>query len=169
MKTRFFINLFLLIVIFVSIGIAVYFESRRWGGEVPEIVLGKVYVCQHCADNAEVCLLEEVRHFIHLYNVRFPEVVFAKFLLETGHGTSRLFLEDNNPFGMKQPRQRLTTSLGAGVSGFATFTSIEAAVIDYLIWQRRWTHIYCQDEFIRLMGVYYAEDPNYTNLLRRLL
>lgn len=55
-------------------------------------------------------------------------------IAESGHKfDSRLCLEQNNPFGMGHPRQRPTLSSGER-RGYATFSSIEEAVLDLRQW-----------------------------------
>src|SRR5690554_5717238 len=48
-------------------------------------------------------LIEEIDN----YNFRFPHIVYAQALQETGHFTSNNFLKYNNVFGMKVAKSRI--------------------------------------------------------------
>lgn len=66
--------------------------------------------------------------------VEHPHIVYAQAILETGNFTSAIFLENNNLFGMKHPRQRETLSLGHN-RGHAKYKSWQDSVRDYAKWQ----------------------------------
>lgn len=68
-------------------------------------------------------------------NIKFPDIVFAQAVLETGHFRSKLFQNANNLFGMKLPKKRETVAVGKTSSGYATFESWESSVYDYSLWQ----------------------------------
>ena len=70
-------------------------------------------------------------------DVKFPEVVFAQALLESGNFTSNVFKEENNLFGMKYPRRRKTTSLEEGDTGYANYVHWTHSVYDYKLWQNQ--------------------------------
>jgi flagellum-specific peptidoglycan hydrolase FlgJ len=84
-------------------------------------------------------LTEQQRKFVNeLYPVirkvfpeRLSQYIISQSALETGWGTSRLYREQNNPWGMMQPATRKTTSTGRGPSGFATYRDLLDAVLDY--------------------------------------
>jgi len=65
-----------------------------------------------------------------------PYLILAQSSLETGGFTSRRIVEDNNAFGMRDPEQRETRSLGPGPGGFATYATLEDSVQDYFMRQR---------------------------------
>lgn len=67
------------------------------------------------------------------YSERMAPIILATALHETGNFTSDLFLRSNNPWGMKHPAVRKTTSLGPnGRLGYATYKTLEDAVQDYI-------------------------------------
>jgi hypothetical protein len=53
--------------------------------------------------------------------------------METANWTSNLFLNNKNPWGMKQPRVRNTTAL-PGTGTWAKYNSFEDAAKDILLW-----------------------------------
>jgi len=53
---------------------------------------------------------------------------------ETGHFTSRVYRENNNPWGMKQPKNRETTSTGPDKKGFAQYRNFDDALQDMILY-----------------------------------
>ena len=66
--------------------------------------------------------------------VMYPDVAMAQSMLETGYFKSGIFLDNNNLFGMKHPRQRQTLSKGPN-RGHASFENWQDSVKDYKLWQ----------------------------------
>ena len=104
--------------------------------------------------------------------IKFPDVVFAQAVLETGHFTSKLFRDSNNLFGMKVPSKRETLSVGKIKGGYAVFENWEKSVNDYLLWQDyilRNKNINSQKEYLKLIDRIYAENEKYVLLLHRIM
>ena len=83
------------------------------------------------------------------YDVKFPQIVAAQALLETGYFTSRVCLENNNLFGLRRP------SNGC----YYTFNSWEESVKaykDYVQYKYKGGNYY---DFLNRIG--YAEDGGY--------
>jgi flagellum-specific peptidoglycan hydrolase FlgJ len=112
---------------------------------------------------------DSVRYYIDLYHLKFPHIVYAQFKLESGNGTSKLCKEDNNLFGMRSPKQRLTTSIHCSKDKYAVFSSIETAVIDYLIFQRTYIQANTEEEYLVYLSKYYAQDTNYISKIIKIL
>jgi hypothetical protein len=66
--------------------------------------------------------------------VMYPDVAMAQSMLETGYFKSNIFLDNNNLFGMKHPKQRQTLSKGTN-RGHASFNNWQDSVKDYKMWQ----------------------------------
>lgn len=63
------------------------------------------------------------------------EFILALSALETGRWTSSLYENNNNPWGMRDVKQRQTTDLNDGADGaFAVYKNIEAASLDFFYW-----------------------------------
>lgn len=60
-------------------------------------------------------------------------IITAQAMHETGVFTSTVFVENNNPFGMRQPQKRETTSIGES-KGYAVYESLEASIRDLQMW-----------------------------------
>ena len=117
---------------------------------------GDIWLCVVCIEEfGEWCPKREVKHWIDVYDFKFPHIVYAIFRLESGHGTSRIFLEQNNPFGFRQADRRLTTQLPSRLP-FAEYASIEAAVIDFLLWERLFFHGETESEFLEFLDRIYC-------------
>jgi flagellum-specific peptidoglycan hydrolase FlgJ len=58
----------------------------------------------------------------------------SQWLHETGKGTSRVFIEDKNLFGMKMPKKRPTVALGPDKNGYAIYRSYADSVRDLFLW-----------------------------------
>ena len=61
------------------------------------------------------------------------KILTAQAMHETGIFTSRLYIENNNLFGMRQPTARESLSLG-GVDGWSNFATLENSVGDLLLY-----------------------------------
>lgn len=99
--------------------------------------------------------------------IKFPEIVFKQALLETGYFKSKLFRHNNNLFGMKHPRNRITISRG-NLNGYAYYSSWKESVIDYGLWQRYNFTDGTEVDYYNLLKNVYAEDNKYIYKLRNL-
>lgn len=101
--------------------------------------------------------------------IKFPDIVFAQAILESGHFKSNLAKTNNNLFGMKHPKFRETTAIGKSKSGYAKYESWIHSVEDYSYWQN---YVVKNDNITRnqyfyLLGKIYATDKNYVSRLKR--
>jgi flagellum-specific peptidoglycan hydrolase FlgJ len=114
----------------------------------------------------------EVYYAIVKYNIKFPNIVFAQSLIETGHFTSDLLHMENNLFGMKYPNRRKTTSLGKSNSGYASYEKWTDSVEDYSLWQQNMLNSrdnITESEYLSLLGRVYAEDKDYVSKIKFLI
>lgn len=114
----------------------------------------------------------EVYYTIIKNEIKFPNIVFAQSLIETGHFTSDLLHTENNLFGMKYPRSRKTTSSGMSESGYASYEKWSDSVKDYSLWQKsvlRNKKDITEEEYLRLLSRIYAEDKNYVKKIKWLI
>lgn len=110
-----------------------------------------------------------MRELLISHNIRFSNVVLAQTIHETGYYTSKVFKENNNPFGMKHNGRGY--SLGTK-NGHANYKSIEDAIRDYAEWQLRYCpkSISNTEEYLLWLDKWgYAEDPDYIQKLRHHL
>ena len=106
------------------------------------------------------------------HGIKFPDVVFAQAVIETGNFTSALFRNANNLFGMKLPKKRETLAVGKEKRGFAVFESWTHSVNDYLLWQDyilRNKDIKTKKDYLAYLNRYYAENKTYVSALNRVM
>ncbi len=90
------------------------------------------------------------------YDVKFPQIVAAQALLETGYFTSRVCLENNNLFGLRRPSN----------GSYYTFNSWEESVKaykDYVQYKYKGGNYY---DFLYRIG--YADDQLYLVEVRKI-
>jgi len=102
-------------------------------------------------------------------NMKFPHIVLAQSYVETGKFKSKIFIENNNLFGMKQARQRVNTAKGTQ-NNHAYYESWEESVYDYAFYQCRYLGgIQTEEEYFRYLNASYAEDPNYVSKVKSVI
>jgi uncharacterized FlgJ-related protein len=103
--------------------------------------------------------------------IKYPEVVFAQAVLESGHFKSTVFKSNNNLFGMKYPKVRETLATGSN-RGYATFYSWKDSVKDYKMWQDRFIQkrsISNRNEYLIYLDKIYCQTTGYSTLLKRII
>jgi uncharacterized FlgJ-related protein len=84
--------------------------------------------------------------------IKYPDIVFAQGVLESGHFTSDKFRDGNNLFGMKLSKYRKTTAIGEKY-GHAAYESWFESVQDYKLWQNTIPKKYLKNRFTYLYFV----------------
>lgn len=110
-------------------------------------------------DETALCFMQQI-------GIEHPHIVLAQMKLESGNYTSKLALENNNYFGMKQPRKRATTSIGEK-NGYASYKSWVHSVLDYALWQKEYARQLTENQYLDSLSKY-AEDKNYTLKIKKL-
>jgi uncharacterized FlgJ-related protein len=107
--------------------------------------------------------------YLNNLNIRFPHIVYAQAIHETGNFTSSLFVENFNLFGMKLARSRPTTARGVK-RGFAYYRNWQESALDYALFQTSFTrHIKTEEEYIDFLNRVYAEDESYAQLINNVV
>lgn len=102
-------------------------------------------------------------------NVRFPHIVLAQSILETGHWESRIYQENNNLFGMKQARARATTAKGTQL-GHAYYDEWKESVTDYALYQAAYLNkLRTEKKYLNYLDKNYAEAKNYDQTLMSII
>jgi len=105
------------------------------------------------------------QEYLRLRNVPNRKIVATQAILETGLFTSPIFYENNNLFGMKEPRVRKTTAIGSN-RGHATYDNWVDSVDDYILWYNYVTRNRVYTDYLDfLVYIGYAEDPYYLSKL----
>jgi uncharacterized FlgJ-related protein len=101
--------------------------------------------------------------------VKYIDIMVAQARIETGWYTSKIFIHNNNIFGMKFPERRHTTAIGSD-RGHAQYISWQQSVADYKIWQSKvLIKNNSRRKYLSYIGRTYAEDSNYINLIKKQL
>lgn len=104
---------------------------------------------------------EELIFFIDKLNFKYPEVILAQSMLETGHYTSEVFCSNNNLFGMRQPFSRINIS-GGTKNGHSYYNNWVESIVDYGFWYSTYAYkCSTREEFLDLLDKTYAEDKRY--------
>ena len=111
-------------------------------------------------DETALCFMQQI-------GIEHPHIVLAQMKLESANYTSKLALENNNYFGMKQPRKRATTSIGEK-NGYASYKSWVHSVLDYALWQREYAKQLTENQYLDSLNKY-AEDKKYILKIKKLL
>jgi uncharacterized FlgJ-related protein len=90
-------------------------------------------------------------------NVKFPHIVMAQSIVETGNFKSRIFKENHNLFGMKQATVRINTAKGTQ-HGHAYYDNWFESIYDYAFYQSRYLgNIRNEREYFQYLSSVYAE------------
>ena len=105
-------------------------------------------------------------------NIKFPDIVFAQAVLESGHFKAPLFINKNNLFGMRIPKKRETTAVNKGKKGYAQYENWDSSIDDYLLWQEftlKNRGNLTRSQYFALLGKVYASDKRYVTSLKRVI
>jgi len=101
--------------------------------------------------------------------IAYPDVVLAQAKIETGNFTSKIFIENNNMFGMKLPERRRTTAIGEQ-HNHAKYTSWIQSIIDYKLWQDKMIHrAPTKSSYLAYLKRNYAQDKNYIRKIKQII
>ena len=135
--------------------------------ENPEFITEteKVLIVNELNEFSEEKLISKIDEL----NFRFPHIVLAQSILETGHYESKIFKENHNLFGMKEARVRLNLAEGTQ-HGHAYYKNWEESVTDYALWYSTYAYK-CRTEkqLFKLLDKQYAEAPAYVSSLQHII
>jgi flagellum-specific peptidoglycan hydrolase FlgJ len=109
-----------------------------------------------------------VKELIKYKNIKYPHIVLAQAKLESNNYSSRIFMENNNLFGMKEANVRITTAEGTQYK-HARYETWQESVLDYILWQNRYgSKCKTEQQYYNLLNGY-AEDTNYQAKLKNII
>lgn len=107
--------------------------------------------------------------FMKQVNIKYPHIVYAQSLVETGGFKSAIFKDNHNLFGMKQARVRCNIAQDTK-RGHAYYNHWTESVIDYALYQTSYMYkIKSEDQYFAHLSRSYAEDPNYVSKLKAII
>lgn len=149
----------------ITIGFFVIFFGLNAFVKTEIVVEEKIKHVQVCNEPfSEEALIEAIKQM----KFKHPHIVLAQAKLETGHFQSRVFLENNNLFGMKQAWRRPTTALGTH-RGHAVYSNWRESLIDYALYSAYYVQDKDEEEFYEHLNDNYAQDPIYNVKLRNVV
>lgn len=104
-------------------------------------------------------------NYLNQTNIKYPEIVYAQAILETGNFSSKLFRNNNNLFGMKKIGNRPTASKGSK-DGYAYFETWKKSVLDYAIYQSLYLKNKSKEEYYNYLSTVYATDSTYITKIK---
>ena len=118
----------------------------------------------------QIDIRERVFSFIKEVGIKYPEVVYAQALIESGHFTHKNYREKNNIFGMKKAGSRTTLGVKKPGSDFVYFKSVEECILDYKLYQMQFIHkIKSKEHYLNKLSTRYCKDEGYKSLILRVI
>lgn len=119
----------------------------------------------------EDSLKKQVWNYIKCSNVKYPDLVFAQSLLESGNMTSKVFQNCHNLFGMKYPNKRKTVAVSKLKNGYAVYNCWYESIDDYALFQ---SYILgnkdlTRSQYLRMLDTRYCESKGYSQKLKRVI
>lgn len=126
---------------------------------IKELLTSAIISASPATDNEDLATADEVKDYIEEIGIRYPEIVYYQFVQESGRGTSRLAREANNLFGMKKHMRKESLAIGYTKSGFAVYRSWKDSIVDYLIWQLKYTaKIKSKKDYLKYLRSIYSNN-----------
>jgi hypothetical protein len=145
--------------------IASYFIGRHNGYKGIVELEGKVYV----KDSGEEFSKGAMVKMLKSLDVKFPHIVMAQSMVETGGWKSLVFKENHNLFGMKEANARIKTCLGTQLN-HAYYDNWKESVYDYAFYQSRYmSSLHTDAEYYDALDATYAEADNYSTILKKIV
>jgi len=102
-------------------------------------------------------------------SVKYPYIVMAQSILETGHWKSDVFKQNHNLFGMKQAGARINTAQGTNLN-HAYYSNWHESVYDYAFYQCRYLGgVSTEQYYYAALDASYAEGSNYSQRLKEVV
>lgn len=116
-------------------------------------------------DFSKEALAEELKRL----NVKYPHIVMAQAMIESGHFQSNIFRSNHNLFGMKEARQRVTTARGTNLN-HAYYENWKESVIDYAMFQAAYLKdLKTEAAYLLYLDANYAEAQNYDSAVKKMI
>ena len=143
----------LLSFLFISLIFALYCMST---GQSPRDNYNPTFKHQKMVVVVDTPTIELVRAEILRLEIKYPEIVLAQSVLETGWFKSRRCLEDHNLFGFRSKK------------GYLLYDSWDSSVSAYFNWQYKYYRGE-EDYYVFLQKIGYAEDSLYIYKLKSIV
>jgi hypothetical protein len=105
---------------------------------------------------------------IDKYSFKYPDIVKAQAILESGHFKSPVFLQNNNMFGMRKAMVRITTAEGSNLN-HAYYVDWKYCVADRALYEAQYLSKLTREEYFSYLDQTYAEGEGYSKLLKQII
>jgi uncharacterized FlgJ-related protein len=105
---------------------------------------------------------------IEKYSFKYPDIIIAQALVESSHFKSPVFIENNNMFGMREAKARITTSKGSNLK-HAYYENWKDCLVDRALYEARYLSKLSREEYFKYLDDTYAEGKGYSNLLKKII
>jgi len=120
------------------------------------MIIARKFISTECSEENVIAFLNEGRF-------KFKAITYRVAKLESGF-RSYLAMNNNNLFGMKLARSRITTANGQQM-GFAAYSHWTMSVIDFYLYSQ---NLHSEDDVYDYMQGSYAEDSNHIQRLKSI-
>lgn len=151
--------LFIIIISTLSISIV----GGRDPNELTEYE--KILIIEESNKFSEEKLILKIKNL----NFKYPHIILAQAKLESNNYSSKIFIESNNLFGMKEAQSRINLAKGTQYN-HAYYNNWNESLLDYAFWYSSYAYR-CTNEsqLFELLGNQYAEDSSYTDKLKSMI
>jgi len=113
---------------------------------------------------------EKLVYELKRLNVKYPHIVMAQSILETGHWKSQVFKANHNLFGMKQANIRINTAKGTNLN-HAYYENWQESLYDYAFYQCRYmSGVHNEEDYFLALDASYAEvGGSYSKMLKQII
>jgi uncharacterized FlgJ-related protein len=102
------------------------------------------------------------------YSFKYPDIVKAQALVESGHFKAPVFKQNNNMFGMREAMIRITTAKGSNLN-HAYYNNWRDCVADRALYEAQYLSKLTKEEYFSYLDQVYAEGKGYSKLLKQVI
>lgn len=156
-----FITMFVVLLLLVATNMSLNTKSP-----ITEVTESELIIINRNHDEFNPTKLQEE---IKRLNFRFPHIVYAQSMLETGSWTSTIYQENHNLFGMKEARIRTNLAEGTNRS-HAYYNNWKESLLDYAFYYATYLHeLKSEEDYYAYLDASYAEASNYVGALKVII
>ena len=112
-------------------------------------------------------LKDSIRNEVSKYGFKYPKYILAQIYIESGDLTSNVFKKNNNLFGMKVAKSRLSIlNDSTSTSSYCKYDHWRYSIIDRALYEATFLHSKKEVEYFKCLGTFYAEDTKYLEKLK---
>lgn len=119
-------------------------------------------------DRVDVFTEAKFMDYLKELNVKFPKIVYAQAVLETGNFQSEVFRSNMNLFGMREATSRVSTNHGTNLN-HAVYDHWRESVLDYALYQSAYlSDLKTPEQYYNYLFQHYAEDKTYVSKVKEI-